>query len=231
MLLRRFLQLHGYSRRKILWFIQQGILFIDEERVDSLKKELSLGQTVYVEKKKHMYTNSSIDYSLVLFHKPLGCVCSHKDPHNKTIYELLPKKYATYRYVGRLDKDSTWLVLLTNCLSLVDRWSHPRYMVEKEYIVTVNPSFSSLDKEIMLNWILDNGDLLSVKSVTVVDKQTIRIVLTEWKNRHIRRMLAACGYDVIWLIRIREWSYSLGSLIPWSYTVLSLDKEDVSEKI
>jgi len=231
MLLRHFLQLHGYSRRKILWFIQQGTLFVDEQRVDSLKKELSFGQTVRVEKKNYMYTNSPTEYWLVLFHKPLGYVCSHKDFYNKTIYELLPEKYATYRYIGRLDKDSTWLVLLTNYLSLVDRWSHPRYMVEKEYVVSVNSAFSLLDKEKMLRWIQDDGDLLSVKSITIVDKQIIRIVLTEWKNRHIRRMLTACGYDVVWLIRIREWSYSLNSLTSWAYTVLSLDKEDVSQEI
>jgi 16S rRNA U516 pseudouridylate synthase RsuA-like enzyme len=62
MLLRHFLQLHGYSRRKILWFIQQGTLFVDEQRVDSLKKELSFGQTVRVEKKNYMYTNSPTEY-------------------------------------------------------------------------------------------------------------------------------------------------------------------------
>ena len=199
--------------------------------MDSLKKELSLGQSVRVEKKNYVYTDSSTDYVLVLFNKPLGYVCSHKDTHNKTIYELLPETFKSYRYVGRLDKDSTWLVLLTNHMSLVNRWSHPRYMVEKEYIVKVDPSFSALDKEKILNWIKDGGDILSVKSVSIVDKQTIRIVLTEWKNRHIRRMLAACGYDVVWLMRIREWSYTLDSLLAWAYTVLPLDMKDVSEKI
>jgi LysM repeat protein len=55
MLLRHFLQLHGYSRRKILWFIQQGTLFVDEQRVDSLKKELSFGQTVRVEQGETLF--------------------------------------------------------------------------------------------------------------------------------------------------------------------------------
>lgn len=230
MLLRRFLQLHGYSRRNILSFIQKGVVFVDDKQEGSLKRELFSGQTVRVEQKSYVYIESCVDYELLLFHKPLGYVCSQKDPHNKTIYEILPQKYAAYRYVGRLDKDSTWLVLLTNYMPLVDRWSHPRYMVEKEYVVIVEPSFSSLDRKKMLMWLHDQWDILSIKSLDIVDKQTIRIILTEWKNRHIRRMLAICGYDVVSLVRVREWSYELASLAPWAYHILPLDKADVSQE-
>lgn len=74
---------------------------------------------------------------IVLFHKPEGYVCSKQDKHNRTIYRLLGAQYKNYYYIGRLDKDSRGLVMLTNDPKVVHQYEHPKHKIPKEYIVTV----------------------------------------------------------------------------------------------
>lgn len=78
---------------------------------------------------------------IVLFNKPMGYVCSKSDNHNKTIYEILPKEFANYFYIGRLDKDSRGLLILTNNSDIVNKYQHPRFEVEKEYLVQIDRPF------------------------------------------------------------------------------------------
>ena len=82
---------------------------------------------------------------LIAFYKPVGYVCSHSDPHNKTIYDILPAELQHYHYMGRLDKDSTGLVLLTNQQSLVHERTHPSHGVEKHYDVVLHKPFDTSD--------------------------------------------------------------------------------------
>ncbi|OQY40184.1 MAG: hypothetical protein B6229_02325 [Spirochaetaceae bacterium 4572_7] len=82
---------------------------------------------------------------MIVFNKPIGVVCSKSDKHNKTIYELLPKKFANYFYIGRLDKDSRGLLLMTNDSALVNNFEHPSNKVEKEYIVQIDKTFTNND--------------------------------------------------------------------------------------
>jgi pseudouridine synthase len=86
---------------------------------------------------------------LILFNKPVGFVCSKSDKHNKTIYEVLPAQYKNYFYIGRLDKDSRGLLLMTNDSALVNKFEHPSNKVEKEYVVEIDRQFSMLDAKKM----------------------------------------------------------------------------------
>lgn len=140
---------------------------------------------------------------LIAFYKPVGYVCSHSDPHNKTIYDLLPVELQHYHYMGRLDKDSTGLVLLTNQQSLVHERTHPSHEVEKHYDVILHKPFLSSDVAICLEGINDDGDILRAKSLQCHGKK-VHIVLSEGKNRHIRRMMSALHYHVESLIRVSE---------------------------
>lgn len=74
---------------------------------------------------------------IVLFHKPEDYVCSRSDKHNRTIYEILPDSYKDFYYIGRLDKDSRGLLLLTNNSALVHRYEHPKFGIKKQYLVLV----------------------------------------------------------------------------------------------
>jgi 23S rRNA pseudouridine2605 synthase len=87
------------------------------------------------------------EQKLLLFNKPKGYVVSKSDPHNKTIYELLPPEFHSYYYIGRLDKESRGLVLLTNSPELVHQYEHPKFQVEKEYLIQLSSPFSSADQQ------------------------------------------------------------------------------------
>ncbi len=153
---------------------------------------------------------------LIAFYKPVGYVCSHSDPHNKTIYDILPAELQHYHYIWRLDKDSTGLVLLTNQQSLVHERTHPSHGVEKHYDVVLHKPFDPSDVDRCLEWVIDDGDVLRVKSLQCHGKK-VHIVLLEGKNRHIRRMMSALHYHVESLCRVSEWSISLDGLSEWSW--------------
>ena len=84
-----------------------------------------------------MITEAEQETDTVFFHKPMGYVCSKQDAHNKTIYRLLGDQYKHYYYIGRLDKESRGLVMLTNDPKVVHQYEHPKHKIPKEYIVTV----------------------------------------------------------------------------------------------
>jgi 23S rRNA pseudouridine2605 synthase len=79
----------------------------------------------------------------------MGYVVSKSDPHNTTIYELLPKEFQGFYYIGRLDKDSHGLLLLTNDPKLVNGFEHPKFEIEKEYIVKIDRPLTSRDVQRM----------------------------------------------------------------------------------
>ncbi|MDR2189791.1 MAG: hypothetical protein LBP53_00955 [Candidatus Peribacteria bacterium] len=82
---------------------------------------------------------------LVLFNKPKGYVVSKSDPHTPTIYTLLPSAFHHYYYIGRLDKESRGLLLLTDSPALVHRYTHPKFHIEKEYLVQLSSPLSAPD--------------------------------------------------------------------------------------
>ncbi|MDR2540706.1 MAG: hypothetical protein LBD11_02760 [Candidatus Peribacteria bacterium] len=94
-----------------------------------------------------MSPNGDKGISLILFNKPRGYVVSKSDPHNKTIYELLPPEFQSYYYIGRLDKESRGLVLLTNSPELVHQYEHPKFQVEKEYLIQLSTPFSLANQQ------------------------------------------------------------------------------------
>jgi pseudouridine synthase len=74
-------------------------------------------------------------------------VVSKSDPHNVTIYELLPEEFKNRYYIGRLDKDSRGLVLLTDTPSLVHQFEHPKFQIEKEYLIQLSSPFKNEDRQ------------------------------------------------------------------------------------
>ena len=149
----------------------------------------------------------------IAFHKPVWYAVSKKDIHNTTIYDILPPEFLHYRYIGRLDKDSHGLLLLTNNLDLVHRLSHPSFHSAKTYIVTLDSPFQSSDRQQCLQGIREWDDVLCVDEIFVTtDPRIIRIVLHEGKNRHIRRMLSFLWYGVCDLCRIAQAGIELWDL-------------------
>lgn len=146
-------QNYGIARRTITEAIKEQRVFLDEKPVEWYATELKYGQHLFArimdKKIDDVITQVDQKTETVLFHKPVWYVCSKSDPHNRTIYRLLGEQYKNYYYIGRLDKDSRGLVMLTNDPKVVHQYEHPKHKINKEYIVTVKVRDQDFVKRLM----------------------------------------------------------------------------------
>ena len=219
MLLRSFLQVEcGLARRQITLLIDQGKVFVNQKIVESYKFELYEGDCVQIPSLEidvifHFgEVNVDKDSALVLFNKPKWYTCSKADPHNQVFYDLLPQKFRKYYYIGRLDKESRGLMLLSSEPELVHQFEHPSKEIEKSYLVQLDKPFDRKLKNRILGGISEWGEFLRTKQLEKSDFWLLEITLNEGKKRHIRRIFKALGYVVTDLQRIRIGPYCLGSL-------------------
>lgn len=161
---------------------------------------------------------------ILLLNKPEWIIVSKSNNQGKNVYDILPAKYTNRYYIWRLDKDSCWLLILTNDSNLVNDYSHPSNKIEKEYEVTVDRKLSDTEMELCIKWILDLDENLSFKRIQfkwiynwMWKKFIYRVHLEEGKNRHIRRVFAFFWIKIYILKRLREWDMVLWNLKPWEF--------------
>mgnify|MGYP001644918218 FL=1 len=220
MLLRAYLQTkHQLPRRKITLLIDNGKVFINKEKVNNYKAELhekDLLEIPDIKLQEYILSDTSNTENkkpdFILFNKPKGYTCSKADPYNQVFYDLLPQKFRKYYYIGRLDKESRGLMLLTSKPELVHQFEHPSKEIEKSYLVQLDKPFDRKLKNKILAGIFEWGEFLRTKQLKKSDFWLLEITLNEGKKRHIRRIFKALGYVVTDLQRIRIGSYCLGSL-------------------
>jgi 23S rRNA pseudouridine2605 synthase len=165
---------------------------------------------------KYIRTQSKAMTYLML-NKPQGIVSSTKDDRNRTtVLDIIPNKYRDLRLypVGRLDKDSTGLIILTNDGELTNRLTHPRYEKEKEYLLQIEVTLKPEDRKKLEQGIeLEEGVTheANVRAVNI-PPYNYSIIIHEGKKRQIRRMFINLGYRVLELKRIRIGSLRLGTL-------------------
>lgn len=162
----------------------------------------------------------------VALNKPRGFVTSCRHPNEKIVLDLLNIHQRVYP-VGRLDKDSTGLLILTNDGRLHHHISHPSFDHEKEYDVTVETPISDSALKIMEEGIPLMGSKTRPAKITRVSSNRFRITLKEGKNRQIRRMVEQVGNRVVSLTRIRISGLKLGSLKQGDWRYLT-EKEKAS---
>lgn len=167
MILRSFLQTtYSLPRRTITRLIDEGKIFLNTQVVQSYQSQINAGDHLSIPSLKIQITfqekqiEKSDSPELILFHKPAGYICSKSDPHNPTFYELLPPELKKYYYIGRLDKESRGLVLLTKNPKLVHEFEHPSKHITKEYEIQLNKSFDRKLEAKILAGIKDQGELL-----------------------------------------------------------------------
>lgn len=159
--------------------------------------------------------------TIIAYHKPKGIVCtSEKIDHN--IIDAIGHAQQIYP-VGRLDKDSEGLILLTNQTDLIDKIANSKFSHEKEYVVTLNlPVRKQFLKEISEGIeILGERTKPCTVSLEPNAKRIFRIILTQGMNRQIRRMCNAYDYQVIKLQRVRVMNILLGKLKPGEWRDLT----------
>jgi 23S rRNA pseudouridine2605 synthase len=211
----------GISRRKFVSFVQDWCVFLNKEQVNSYSQLIVPWDVLEIKKiwlkKKIDVLENSLD--LIIFNKPKWFVCSKDDKHNKTIYDILPEEFKNYFYIWRLDKDSRWLLIMTNNSNLVYKIQHPSNGVEKEYLVQIDKYLSNNDYKSMKKWILDKGEMLKIKTAKLFEEKKsffVKMVLWEWKKRHIRRIFTSLWYKVLDLQRIREGKFEIWNLREWN---------------
>ncbi|MBW3572394.1 MAG: pseudouridine synthase, partial [Gemmatimonadetes bacterium] len=159
-------------------------------------------------------------------HKPTGYVTTRTDPFDRrTVYDLLPEKYHGLFHVGRLDRDSEGLLLLTNDGELANRFLHPSFGITKEYevVATGKPTDAAL-RQLVEGVELEDG-VAQAESAKLLGPagnglSRLRLVLREGKKREVRRMLAALGHEVTRLVRRRFGPIELGELPKGKYRIV-----------
>lgn len=151
-------------------------------------------------------------YRYLLFHKPAGFICSRRQQGTTpTIYSLLPPEYADLKTVGRLDRDSSGLLILTDDGVYAQRLSHPSYGKTKTYEVRLSRPLTPADQATLGQGVeLEDGP--SHLQLDRVSGANLVVSLQEGRNRQIRRTFAALGYRVTQLHRTKLGDLELGSL-------------------
>ena len=140
----------------------------------------------------------------ILLHKPKGIVSTRSDERGrKTIFDLVPTHFGRLFHVGRLDKESEGLILLTNDGSLSHRLTHPAHEVKKEYEVLLDRPFDAQQIPKLLRGFVIEGGRARMERVQVVAPSTVRVVLRQGIKRQIRLMFLKLSYEVRRLIRTR----------------------------
>lgn len=164
----------------------------------------------------------SVKALTLLLNKPAGYVVSRDGQGSKTIYDLLPEKYHHLNSVGRLDKDSSGLLLLTNDGDLANRLTHPRYEKEKVYEVRLNRPLEPIDQDAIHDKGVQLEDGISKLGLRALDDshQAWRVTMREGRNRQIRRTFSALDYTVTRLHRTNFGDYTLGQLKTGDFSVI-----------
>jgi 23S rRNA pseudouridine2605 synthase len=171
---------------------------------------------------------ASDTHKTMLLNKPAGYVCSRNGQGNKTIYDLLPPELHHLKPVGRLDKESSGLLLLTTDGDLANRLTHPRYQKTKVYKVRLDKPLAAADHEAITRGGVSLGDGPSRFALkpTTPGRADWQVTMQEGRNRQIRRTFAALGYTVTRLHRTHFGPYRLDNLPGGAWRLTRLRKQD-----
>lgn len=201
------------SRRSCETLITSGRVKVNTHVVTQLGTKVDRDDAVTLDDQPVEPSEASYYFAL---NKPKGYVCANYDPYNKYYARDLidiPDRSLLF-HVGRLDKDSTGLILFTNDGQLANRLMHPSHGIEKEYIVKTDRPVDRRDLDEMRRGVMLPDDRLPyrIDRYSQFSNRIIRVVLTEGKNREIRKLFDHFGYEVKELQRIRIGSIELGEL-------------------
>lgn len=211
------------SRRKCEELVTQGRVTINGRVVTSLGTRVLPGQSVKVDGRR---VRPSAEVTL-LFYKPKGYLCTHEDTHDrKTIYDILPQKYQRLNYVGRLDKESEGLLLLTSDGEIANLLTHPRHAIEKEYHVQIDRPLDPEHAQKFLEGIHTEEGLAKAERVEALSSRRVSFVLKQGLKRQIRHMLGRFDYKVKRLVRVRIGQLVAPNLAPGEWA--ELDEEGLA---
>lgn len=223
MRINKYLSLCGVaSRRNAESLIREGRIAINGTVVTDLSTRVADSDQVTLD---GMSLQTPHQYTVLMFHKPPGCVCTAYDPQGRsTVYDYLPPGFRSLKYLGRLDLQSRGLLLFSDDGELVHRMTHPSYQVPRSYLVWTDHPLNRRDVSALLQGV-DIGEGEIGKALEVrLDNGFIELTLAEGKNREIRRMMEALGIRIEDLKRVSWGPITLGDLPSGDFRELSPDE-------
>ena len=212
----------GLSRREADNLIVDGKVLVNQQpavlgaRISETDEIICEGKNISTKKPEYIY---------LMLNKPVGYVSSRKaQGEMPTLYELLPEKYQKLKTVGRLDKNSSGLILLTNDGDFAFKHTHPKFYKLKTYLVELDQTLAPLHQQEISDFGIHLEDGLSKLFLTKLDDDRLKwqVEMSEGRNRQIRRTFAALGYKVIKLHRIEFGHYQLGNLKTGEFKLVEL---------
>ena len=198
------------SRRQADKALEQGRVKVNDKPAE-LGQKVSEADNVQVDNQPI----SAGDYTYVIFNKPVGYVTSRgKQANEKIIYDILPEKYHSLKPVGRLDKDTSGLLLLTNDGDYAEELMHPKNEKMKVYRLELDKRIDASNLALVQGpgVELDDGpSQMSIKTLSET-KPRYEVILTEGRNRQIRRTFEALGYKIARLHRTQFGPYKVGKI-------------------
>jgi 23S rRNA pseudouridine2605 synthase len=220
--LNQFLARAGFgSRRACEDLIREGAVTINGHRLRELAIRVGPEDNVLVWGKPVKMPRPIA----AILHKPPGYLCTSPDATaERTIYDLLPAGWPRVVYVGRLDKDSEGLLVVTNDGNLAQRLTHPSSKLRKIYLVTLDREFDFAFAARMKKGFPIEGGYAKMEDVFRIGPRLLKVVLTQGLKRQIRQMFLKFGYEVKRLVRVQIGSLSLGSLPAGQHRVLTQEE-------
>ena len=219
MRLNRFLAASGLgSRRACEALIKEGKVAVNGHFIRDLATVVNLGDEVRVAGKPPLRPAIPV---YILLYKPKGIVSTRSDERGRrTIFDLVPAHLGRLFNVGRLDKESEGLILLTNDGSLSHHLTHPAHEVEKEYEVFLDGPFEAEQTPKLLRGFVIEGGRARMERLQIVAPSIVKVVLRQGIKRQIRLMFLKLGYEVKRLIRTRIADLKIGTLQPGEWRAL-----------
>ncbi len=220
------------SRRKADELIKSGRVKVNNKVIVDFNTKVSSSDKLEVNGK----LLSAKNHHYLLFYKPRDCITTMKDElGRKTIYEYLPKEFSYLKPVGRLDRDSEGLLLLTNDGDFINQVLHPKNNIKKTYLTTLDGELIKSATLMVMNRLISgvtlDGKVCKADSIKQIFsnqvqevKQTVfEVVIHEGINRQVRRMFQVLGYSVKKLKRIKIGPFNIKALQRGKF--IELDKK------
>ena len=206
----------GVSRRVADELIAAGRVKINDKKAE-IGMRAHEGDTITVDG-RNILEQEPVYLAL---HKPVGYVSSRKKQGDTpTLYDLLPKKYQVLKTVGRLDKDSSGLILLTNDGDFAFQMTHPKFSKTKLYTVEIDRDLEPLHQQMIADFGIQLPDGRSQMGLSKIGESRKKwdVSISEGRNRQIRRTFEALGYKVVSLHRYKFGPYELSGLPEGEFT-------------
>lgn len=202
------------SRTDAVGLIDAGRVRVNGQTARSVSQRVDMDRAVITVDEREIVARDKI---YLMLNKPRGLVTTRRDPQQRgTIYDCVPRELPFVSPVGRLDRSSEGLMLLTNDTQWAERLMNPASGVAKTYHVRIDVAVEASFIARLASPVEEGGERLSALSVKLLRSSGasswVEIVLTEGRNRQVRRMVAACGANVLRLVRVAIDGVSLGDL-------------------